>query len=42
MFYPTPKNKTEEKINEIQFKFLMGLGVATIIFGIIMYPIVML
>lgn len=42
MFYPNPKNKYEEKINNIQYKFLLILGISTIIFGIVMYPFVML
>lgn len=42
MLFPNPKNEGEKKMNDMQFKFLLFLGIGTILFGIFMYPHVML
>lgn len=42
MMFPNPKNDVEKKMNELEYKFLKALGIVTIVFGIVMYPIVML
>lgn len=42
MMFPDPKTENEKKINDIQFKLIMLVCVSTIIFCIVMYPIVMM